>query len=65
MITLIRKFLLDYLNRLVIAERRLSFGWAKGRPADADASSADCWFCLASPSLKVLKFQHRFEACFF
>ena len=38
---------------IVVAGRRVSVGWAKGKPADANNSSADCWFCLASPSLKV------------
>ena len=35
---------------------RLTFGWAKGRPADKafpSSHQADCWFCLASPSVKV------------
>lgn len=36
----------------------LTFGWAKGRPADREAGNShamDCWFCLASPSVKVIK----------
>jgi hypothetical protein len=35
------------------ASTALTAGWAKGRAADAENQSADCWFCLASPSVKV------------
>lgn len=31
----------------------LSAGWAKGRAAEQEDQCADCWFCLASPSVKV------------
>lgn len=31
----------------------LKFGWAKGKNADKQIQSQDCWFCLASPSVKV------------
>ena len=34
--------------------QRLTFGWAKGRPADKlSTHDTDCWFCLSSPSVKV------------
>jgi hypothetical protein len=31
----------------------LKFGWAKGKAADKQTQSEDCWFCLASPTVKV------------
>ncbi|KAJ1440810.1 CwfJ C-terminus 1-domain-containing protein-like protein [Ochromonadaceae sp. CCMP2298] len=33
--------------------RTVGLGWAKGRAADKATQSADCWFCLASPQVKV------------
>jgi hypothetical protein len=38
-----------------IVTRWLRFGWAKGRGADREKQSEDCWFCLASPTVKVRK----------
>lgn len=37
----------------ILQGTKLVFGWAKGRAADILTESADCWFCLASPSVKV------------
>lgn len=35
--------------------QELTFGWAKGRPADRLSShDGDCWFCLGSPSVTVI-----------
>jgi RNA recognition motif-containing protein len=41
---------------------RVRVGWARGKPADQANQSADCWFCLASPSIKVGT-NHRFPCC--
>jgi RNA recognition motif-containing protein len=35
------------------APHYLKFGWAKGKNADKKTQSEDCWFCLASPTVKV------------
>ncbi|RYG94360.1 hypothetical protein EON65_57605 [archaeon] len=38
---------------VVLQERQVSFGWAKGKPAAQSNESQECWFCLASPLFKV------------
>jgi len=40
-------------NSLVLMGNTLYVGWAKGRAADKASQSAECWFCLASPVVKV------------
>jgi RNA recognition motif-containing protein len=40
-------------NQVQINGNLLKIGWAKGRAADKLEQSSDCWFCLASPSVKV------------
>lgn len=34
--------------------KKVTIGWAKGKPVDQAANASECWFCLASPSLKVI-----------
>jgi RNA recognition motif-containing protein len=43
-------------DEIILYNSKLSFGWAKGRPADQSNESSDCWFCLASPTVKVVLF---------
>jgi len=38
---------------LSIAGKPLSVGWAKGQPAESSSHAAECWFCLASESVKT------------
>jgi hypothetical protein len=51
--------LLGKFHELAKAEGRLTeanairFGWAKGKNADKQVQSEDCWFCLASPTVKL------------
>lgn len=43
-------------STLVLQGNTLKLGWAKGRsaaPKQSNATPPDCWFCLASPSVKV------------
>ena len=42
-------------SAMVLQGSALQVGWAKGRPAAPTHSGGipDCWFCLASPSVKV------------
>lgn len=40
-------------NDLIINGTKVKIGWAKGKAADESNQSMDCWFCLASPSIKV------------
>jgi RNA recognition motif-containing protein len=40
-------------RELMLQQNVLMIGWAKGRAADASTQSAECWFCLASPVVKV------------
>eukprot|EP00598_Pedospumella_elongata_P007747 CAMPEP_0184985492 /NCGR_PEP_ID=MMETSP1098-20130426/14143_1 /TAXON_ID=89044 /ORGANISM="Spumella elongata, Strain CCAP 955/1" /LENGTH=898 /DNA_ID=CAMNT_0027509581 /DNA_START=8 /DNA_END=2704 /DNA_ORIENTATION=- len=41
------------LGELTLDEHVLLVGWAKGRAAERSNQSAECWFCLASPVVKV------------
>jgi len=41
------------LGQLVLEDQELLVGWAKGRAAERSTQSAECWFCLASPVVKV------------
>lgn len=38
---------------VILNDQQLKFGWAKGKPAAQSDESKECWFCLASPMLKV------------
>lgn len=42
---------------MLLQGQDLEMGWARGKSADrpigASSHSADCWFCLASPSIKL------------
>ena len=44
-------------SSFVVDNNEISIGWSNGRPADKKSSkstlSDDCWFCLASKSVKV------------
>lgn len=40
-------------QEVMCKEQILQFGWAKGRAADVANESQECWFCLASPTIKV------------
>lgn len=41
------------LGELSLDNHVLLVGWAKGRAAERSNQSAECWFCLASPVVKV------------
>lgn len=44
-------------SNILLKGSLLQVGWAKGKAADKLDQGSDCWFCLASPSIKVcLKF---------
>lgn len=52
---------------VVLHGKEITIGWAKGRPADAVAVSShagDCWFCLASETVKVKLIKAPFEKNF-
>lgn len=40
-------------TELSLSDCVLQVGWAKGQAADKSNQSAECWFCLASPVVKV------------
>jgi hypothetical protein len=43
----------------------LKFGWAKGKAADKQIQSENCWFCLASPTVAVSCFLVGFIPWFY
>lgn len=40
-------------TELLLLDCVLQVGWAKGKAAEKSNQSAECWFCLASPVVKV------------